>query len=187
MQLAQTSRLTEKYPTLAAAEAAGYRRQGRFNPGLGTHYGGFQGDGIIIGVEGQPMVPTLIYDGTDPDSPLAGFMYSAPGAGGQVPEGFVGPNDHWHKHSNLCIVMKNGVVTTPLGADDPTITKEKCDAVPGGFFVAQSGYMVHVWTVPGYESPDGVFSGINRKVTCPDGTYHKATDGGTPTSTCKNA
>ena len=187
VQLAQTSRLTEKYPTLAAAAAAGYRRQGRFNPGLGTHYGGFAGDGIIIGVEGQPMVPTLIYDGTDPDSPLAGFMYSAPGSGGQVPEGFVGPNDHWHKHSNLCIVMKDGVVTTPLGADDVTITKEKCDAVPGGFFVAQSGYMVHVWTVPGYESPDGVFSGLNRKVTCPDGSYHKSTDGGTATSTCKNA
>ena len=59
--------------------------------------------------------------------------------------------------------------------------------MPGGFFVAQSGYMVHVWTVPGYESPDGVFSGLNRKVTCPDGSYHKSTDGGTATSTCKNA
>ena len=87
MQLAQTSRLTEKYPILAAAEAAGYRRQGRFNPGLGTHYGGYAGDGIIISVEGQPMVPTLIYDGTDPDSPLAGFMYSAPVPGTRCPKG----------------------------------------------------------------------------------------------------
>ena len=31
--------------------------------------------------------------------------------------------------------------------------------------------MVHVWTVPGYESPQGVFSELNPKMTCPDGTY----------------
>jgi hypothetical protein len=184
VQLAQTAQLIEKYPTVASAEAAGYRRQGRFNPGLGTHYGGGR-DGVIAGVTGEAMVPTLIYDGTDPDSPIAGFMYYAPGSTTQVPEGFVGPNDHWHEHTSLCIVMKDGVVTTPLGADDPSASRQKCDAIKG-MWIERSGYMVHVWTVPGYESPDGVFSGLNRKLTCPDGSYHKAPEGGgTATSTCR--
>ena len=43
VQLAPTAELIQKYPTLAAAEAAGYRRAGRFNPGLGVHYGAFAG------------------------------------------------------------------------------------------------------------------------------------------------
>ena len=178
VQLAQTSRLVEKYPTVASAEAAGYRRQGRFNPGLGTHYGGGS-DGVITGVSGEAMVPTLIYDGADPDSPIAGFMYYAPGSVEQVPEGFIGPNDHWHEHTSLCIVMKDGIVTTPL--KDPT--KPRCDEIRG-MWIQRSGYMVHVWTVPGYESPDGVFSGLNRKLTCPDGTYYKDAEGSS-TSTCK--
>ena len=187
VQLAGTAALVEKYPTIAAAEAAGYRRQGRFNPGLGTHYGGGGRGEVIVGVTGEAMVPTLIYDGTDPDSPIAGFMYYAPGSVDQVPEGFIGPNDHWHEHTSLCIVMKEGVVTTPLGSDDPDATKVKCDEIRG-MWIERSGYMVHVWTVPGYESADGVFSGLNRKLTCPDGTYHRAPEGGgTATSVCASA
>jgi hypothetical protein len=186
VQLAPTAELIEKYPTLADAEAAGYRRAGRFNPGLGVHYGAFGGggDGAITGVNGEVMVPQLIYDGTDPGSPIAGFMYMANGPPGVVPEGFIGPNDHWHFHSKLCIQFNDGVIKVLLSADK-NVTKTDCDAVHG-MYVGQSGYMVHVWTVPGYESPDGVFSGLNRKLTCPDGTYHTAqgADGGTKDSTC---
>jgi hypothetical protein len=188
VQLAQTTRLIEKYPTVAAAEAAGYRRQGRFNPGLGTHYGGAgaSGDDVITGVGGIAMVPTLIYDGTDPDSPIAGFMYLAPGSRGEVPEGFIGPNDHWHEHTNLCIRFDAGRIIA-LGSDDADMTQERCGRL-GGMYIQRSGYMVHVWTVPGYESPDGVFSGLNRKLTCPDGSYHKAPEGGgSDTSTCRGA
>jgi hypothetical protein len=32
--------------------------------------------------------------------------------------------------------------------------------------------MVHVWTVPGYESDTGVFSEVSPALTCPDGTYY---------------
>jgi hypothetical protein len=186
VQLAPTALLVEKYPTLADAEAAGWRRAGRFNPGLGVHYQGSAGsaEGIINGVNGEAMLPQLIYDGTDPGSPLAGFMYMADGPDGAVPEGFVGPNDHWHSHDKLCISFDNGAIEVLLrGEDEPT--KAKCDAVHG-MWIVQSGYMVHVWTVPGYESPDGVFSGLNRKLACPDGTYLKTAGKGTPDSTCKN-
>jgi hypothetical protein len=189
VQLAPTAQLIAKYPTLAAAEAAGYRRAGRFNPGLGVHYGAFgrAADGAITGVNGEVMVPQLIYDGTDPGSPLAGFMYMADAPEGAVPEGFVGPDDHWHYHSKLCIKFDDGAIKVLLGAEK-NVTKAKCDEV-GGMYVGQSGYMVHVWTVPGYESTDGVFSGLNRDLTCPDGTYHTAggPDGGTKDSTCASA
>jgi hypothetical protein len=189
VQLAPTAQLVQKYPTLAAAEAAGYRRAGRFNPGLGVHYGAFAGrpDGAITGVNGEVMVPQLIYDGTDPGSPLAGFMYMADAPAGAAPEGFVGANDHWHYHSKLCIKFDNGEIKVLLGSDK-NVTQAECDAV-GGMYVGQSGYMVHVWTVPGYESADGVFSGLNRKLTCPDGSYHTAAgpDGGSKDSTCASS
>jgi hypothetical protein len=184
-QLAQTMSLIEKYPTIADAEAAGYRRAGRFNPGLGTHYTGGRGDGVITGVGGERMVPQLIYDGTEPDSPLAGFMYLANGPNDAAPEGFVGPNDHWHEHTNLCIKLDAGRIIA-LGSDDPEMTQPKCSQL-GGMYIQQSGFMIHVWTVPGYESSMGVFSGVNPKLRCPDGTYFKAPEGGgTADSTCKN-
>jgi hypothetical protein len=187
-QLAQTADLIRRYPTVADAEAAGYRRAGPFAPGLGTHfvnYTGFLGDNpdALVG-ERETLRPLLIYDGLEHDSPIAGFMYMAPGD--DEPRGFIGPNDHWHYHTNTCIVMKNGVIEAPLGADQD-VTQEQC-AQFGGQLIRFTGYMVHVWTVPGYESERGVFSEINPRLACPDGTYYMKpmTELGFSTSLCKN-
>jgi hypothetical protein len=186
-QLAGTAVLVQKYPTIAHAEADGYRRAGPFAAGLGTHYVHYgkvgSGDGVIEGDDIEK--PLLIFDGLEPDSPLAGFMYMALGAQGE-PEGFIGPNDHWHYHTNTCIVMRNGNIEAPLGAD-AEVTQAQC-AKYGGSLIKNTGYMVHVWTVPGYESPRGVFSNINPKIKCPDGTYNMVTIdelGWSPTM-CKN-
>jgi len=173
-QLNQLSALITRYPTIAAAEAAGYRRNGPFSPGLGTHYG-LMGrsvpEDVIQGVDG-PMTPMLIFDGTTPDAPIAGFMVTSfRGTPDNPPEGFVGPNDHWHFHTRVCIVYKNGVIEAPLGADGD-VDAVQCRAV-GGSLITVTTNMVHVWTVPGYESPDGVFAEINPKLTCPDGSYHR--------------
>jgi hypothetical protein len=188
VQLAETTRLTAKYPTIAAAEAAGYRRAGPFSPGLGTHYSGFGGNAEdhLVGVDGVKMMPTLIYDGVEPDAPIAGFMYYSLGSG--VPEGFVGPNDHWHFHTKVCIVAKDGKIEAPLGADRDDVTQEMCTRV-GGSLIDSTGYMVHVWTVPGYESPRGTFSEVNPKITCPDGSYHTVgtDDGVVRLSNCRSA
>ena len=58
----------------------------------------------------------------------------------------------------------------------------------GGAFIAFTGYMVHVWNVPGYESPDGMFTELNPKITCPDGTYDRIdiADTGSRNSVCLN-
>ena len=34
-------------------------------------------------------------------APIAGFMYYSMST--EAPEGFAGPNDHWHRHSNVCV------------------------------------------------------------------------------------
>jgi hypothetical protein len=190
VQLAQTVKLVERYPNIAAAEAAGWRRAGPFSPGLGTHYTRFSLNGapdeVIQGVDG-PMSPTLIFDGIEPDAPIAGFMYMSYAGGGKEPQGWIGPNDHWHYHDNVCIAYKNGRIEAPLGADDPDVTQEMCSKY-GGRLIKNTGYMVHVWTVPGYESSRGVFSEVNPAITCPDGTYHRVglEEVGFLTSTCKN-
>jgi hypothetical protein len=49
--------------------------------------------------------------------------------------------------------------------------------------------MVHVWTVPGYESPLGTFSDLNPRLTCPDGSYHAlpTAEIGSRATTCRGA
>jgi len=150
-QLNQLRFLIAKYPTIAEAEAAGYRRAGPFSPGLGTHYGGLgnrnMADDTIQGVDG-PMYPMLVFDGTDPDSPLAGFMFlSMKNRADGVVDGFIGPNDHWHYHTNVCIVYRNGVIESPFGAD-AAVNIHQYSEVRGQFMPVTTN-MVHVWTVPG--------------------------------------
>ena len=166
-----------RYPTVADAEAAGWRRAGPFAPGLGAHFLKFGPDGSgFVPVVG-PMTDadashplSLIYDGTHPNSRIAGLMYL--GAGTRIPtEGFAGPDDVWHYHTDVCSVYKpDGSTDTPFGADT-TVTKATCDSVHG-LLMARTPYMLHAWVVPGYDSPEGIFSHDNAAITCTDGTYH---------------
>jgi hypothetical protein len=172
-QLAATTDLVARYPTLGDARAAGYRRNGPFTPGLGTHYAP---PDAPVNTDGD-MDPEdlaaayLIYDGLGDDAPLAGFMFLA--VRPEEPEGFAGPNDHWHYHDHVCVVTHpDGTLDSPLAADTEGTTEANCDAI-GGTWIDFTGYMVHVWNVPGYESPDGTFTEVNRAITCPDGTYHR--------------
>jgi hypothetical protein len=174
-QLTLAREVALQYPTVADAEAAGLRRAGPFSPGLGAHYINFKGLGNADGVMSDDDIRAplaWIYDGTKPDSPVAGLFYMSSKADA---EGFAGPNDTWHVHNNICIkVGANGVVDAPLGADRGA-TKEQCDAV-GGNLLEQTQYLLHVWTVPGYESPEGVFAHLSSAVTCDDGTYNTIED-----------
>ncbi len=186
-QLRATRALIARYPTVAAAEAAGYRRSGAFAPGLGAHYVNeatvsLNDDGVMD--RRDLAAPELIFDGLGPDARLAGFMYLARTAA--EPEGFAGHDDHWHAHTNLCVVERDGVLHAPIGAD-AAATESECSAL-GGVFYPKTAYMVHVWSVPGFESPLGVFSETNPAITCPDGSVAMAdptTLGFAPTA-CQN-
>jgi hypothetical protein len=179
-----------QYPTLADAEAAGATRAGAFSPGLGAHMimpGSFPHSATDAPMTDDQIRHPIawIYDGTKPDSKIAGLFYSAVS---KNPAGFAGPNDVWHQHSNICIVMRPGGGTdAPLGADRDA-TKAQCDAV-GGRLITATGPLLHVWVVPGYEDSQGVYAHLNPAITCADGTYDVIPDitkVGTRTSLCKD-
>lgn len=178
-QLALTRSIAERFPTLGDAIAAGSRPAGGYNPGMGIHMT-TPTSGMPEAPPPDPSLPTipgtlsdaeilrpanLLYDGSHDDARLAGFMYYSMSP--EEPAGFAGPNDHWHTHGSLCIVMGDGIeVLHPHENTAPA-----CQAA-GGMFVERTSFMVHVWTIPGYESNRGVFSDINPSLACPDGTYH---------------
>jgi hypothetical protein len=166
-QLTAARDVAMRYPTAADATAAGYRLAGGFAPGSGAHFvavsaGGLSGAGVV-----EPeRVNSLIYDGTNPTSKIVGLMYYGMG---ESPQGFAGPNDHWHRHSNVCINYTATGLDVPFPAD-ADVTEAQCQEA-GGSLLKTTGYMVHAWVVPGWESPLGVFSHDNPNVRCADGTY----------------
>jgi len=159
-QLVTARAVAMRYPTVADATAAGYYLVGGgFGPGSGAHYIG----GFSAGFD--PSHPlALIYDGISPSSQMVGLMYYSMGT--TAPAGFAGPNDHWHRHSGVCLGNGRDVLFPP----DSSVTAQEC-ADAHGSFMAVTGWMVHAWVVPGWESPRGVFSHENPDLRCADGTF----------------
>ena len=181
-QLAVTREVAALTPTVADALAAGYQRVGPYFPGIGAHYmkglgrGGFGGsafnpDGVIDDADlRNPLM--LIFDGTTPTSEIAGFMYYS--MAGAEPAGFAGRNDFWHFHESLCLKYTADGIDVPYGLDHEA-TPRQC-ARAGGTMLETSQYMVHVWSVPGYEmtkKDGGVFGEVNPELTCADGSYYQ--------------
>jgi hypothetical protein len=174
-QIALTQRVGEMYPTIAAAEAAGYRRAGPYSPGLGLHLlkpsgPGLNADGVMDDEDLlSPM--SIIYAGTEQDSPIAGYMYYSIST--EEPVGFAGPNDIWHYHTNTCVVFNpDGTIDAPFGADTGDVPTSLCEQA-GGNMLEQTQWMVHVWSLPGWESQQGLFGEVNPALACPDGTYYR--------------
>jgi hypothetical protein len=183
-QLGLTMDVIKKYPTVRDAEAAGYHRAGPFIPGLGTHYVGGRMNRSGTLTDDDILRPsTIIYDGIAADAPIAGFRYMsiAMGPTGTEPAGFAGPNDHWHYHTGVCITAGANGAMEALGFDG-SITAADCKA-KGGNFIAATQYLLHVWTVPAYTNPLGVFAHANPALTCADGTYY--TDNHDLKSSCR--
>jgi hypothetical protein len=140
-----------KYPTAADAEAGGYRQSTAYVPCIGAHY-------TNVGLVGafDPAKPSeLLYDGTKPDSKIVGLSYLVHHTGG-APDGFAGPNDHWHQHNangGLCFSLTTGQA---IGAED--VTKEQCAAIGGIKHELPDIWMMHDWVVPGWECSWGVFA-----------------------------
>lgn len=172
-QMAASIEAAKRYPTVAAAKAGGMWRAGPFTPGLGAHYihtnaAAMNADGdVSIDDAMNPMA--FIYDGTSDDSRIAGFMYYSMSE--KEPVGFAGSNDVWHYHTNTCLKRTPDGLDAPFGADGEVTTK-LCESA-GGFMMEQTQWMVHVWSVPGWESRDGLFSEVNPAISCSDGSYYQ--------------
>lgn len=190
-QLDLTRQAAARYPTLADAVAAGYRPAGGYSPGAGIHYvGGVGGEARPDGSLSDETLlhpDTLLYDGTGPDARLAGLMFNVNTT--VEPVGFVGTNDVWHNHTGLCIVFTEKGITTALSDEKDAAVKEQQCPLAGGRFVKQTGWMMHVWTVPGYDDvPGGVFAENNPLLACSDGTYESvpAAERVTPDNSCRS-
>jgi hypothetical protein len=149
-QQEQARAVVDKYPTVGAATAAGYRMSTTFVPCIGAHYTNL---GLVARFD--PSAPSeLLFDGTRPDSKLVGLSYLVYHPGG-APEGFAGPNDVWHQHNangGLCF-NRSGVV---IGAEETTA--EQCRALGGFKRELTDVWMLHDWVVPGWECTWGVFA-----------------------------
>jgi hypothetical protein len=161
-----------KYPTVADATKAGYILAGKFTPGAGAHYVSLSGSASSYFGHTTTIDPAhplaLIYEGTAPTSRVVGLMYGSFNV--NPPDGFAGPNDHWHRHTNLCVTFGKGSIGIPFPPDSD-VQKSACDALHGQF-MRETLWMVHAWVVPGWESPQGVFSHANIDLHCADGTDH---------------
>lgn len=163
-QLVEARAAALRYPTVADAVKAGFLQAGQFSPLTGAHYINLRGVNNF-----DPSTPgSLIYDGTSPTSKVIGTMYLA--SSQNPPEGFAGPNDHWHRHANTCVIFNRTGIVIPFAADSD-VTISMCNAAHG-VFMRRTSWMVHAWVVPGWESPNGVFAHDNTNVLCADGTTH---------------
>jgi hypothetical protein len=145
-QLVQARQAALIYPTVADAEAAGYRMVTPYLSLIGAHY--IRWD-LMDGTFDLAHPEMLLYDGIKPASKIVGLSYYM--FNDKEPDVFAGPNDHWHQHIGLC--LKDNVVIGPESMSEAT-----CTALGGIKAETTNGWMIHAWVVPGWESPQGVFS-----------------------------
>jgi hypothetical protein len=139
-----------KYPTVASAVAAGYRESTVYVPCIGAHY-----TNVVLAVGFNPSAPSeLLFEGTRPDSRIVVLSYLVYHPGG-APDGFAGPNDHWHQHTfngGLCIAGGGMVV----GAESTSAAD--CAKAGGRKIPLTDIWMLHDWAAPGFDCSWGVFA-----------------------------
>jgi hypothetical protein len=153
-ELTAARNVAERYPTVKQAVADGYKAVTPYIPLIGAHYMKFLTVDGTFDIE-QPEM--LLYDGTKSSSRIVGLSYYV--RGDAEPDGFAGPNDHWHRHLGLCIDTDN-----PFVLGDEQTTQAECARRGGVKADGADGWMVHAWVVPGWESTQGVFSAENPQL-----------------------
>ena len=143
-----------QYNTTAKAAAGGWQKLTQYFPGIAAHYGNL---GLVLdttSVFDPTKVDILLFNGTGSAAQLVGINYILYSPGGP-PEGFPGDFDGWHRHANLCLL--NGVIVgeAPEGGNCPAGQTEI-------FF--GNYWLLHVWSIAGWESPEGIFSHYNSRV-----------------------
>jgi hypothetical protein len=142
-----------QYPTAKDASANGYPKLTKYFRGIAAHY-------INVGLlfDRKPFDWTkpevLLYNGDGPGAQLVGINYIVY-SGSTPPEGFAGNFDQWHAHPSLC--LKNGLV---IGEQPPT----ECRAIGGNPLDFTGYWLLHVWSIPGWDAPEGIFAHANSRV-----------------------
>jgi len=139
------------YDTIEKIAALGYVRASAPGPGIGTHW-------VLWSQVAKPFDPArpamVLYDETADPPELVGYSYWVQSP--TEPDGFAGPNDHWHQHTGLCVV--NGWVDREEAAGP--------SACAGTYLAGGDLWMLHAWVVPGHEDRLGRFANI-LPLLCP--------------------
>lgn len=150
-QWAVAAGATADLETEAERVAAGYVRAAVQAAGIGVHWV----DWTLIDAPFDPARPAmLLVDERAGRSELVGLSYWLRSDG--PPAGFSGPNDVWHRHTNLCIV--NGWVDH----EDAT-TSAQC---AGHVLAGSELWMLHAWVVPRHSNRWGNFA-VRHPALCP--------------------
>jgi hypothetical protein len=139
-----------RYPTLEAAESAGYiprQRADRVKPSGVLHVGRVRSRGERPRPFDLSEPQVLLYRrATDGTMRLAGVMLVAPRDATAADLDAVIPRSvaPWHRHVNVCGTVENGMIRRFPGI----ATAEACSAA-GGRFRPETRYMIHVMTTAG--------------------------------------
>ncbi len=133
-----------QFPTVADAEAAGWKQAAVWTPGQGIHY---VDPARLTGPLDLQKPNWLMYDGTAPDSKLTGIMFLTDTGSTTPPAGFAGGNDQFHQHGPLCTDTTPGAYPFIIGEQ---LTSAECTAIGGINLVYNTVWMVHVW-LPVYD------------------------------------
>lgn len=148
-QLAKATAALPALDTTEEAAAAGYVVAAAPGPGVGTHWVKWS----LIDRPFDPAAPAMLLFHDRPGRPSQLVAYSYWLHSDTKPEGFAGRNDHWHRHTGLCVV--NGWVD-----------REMADACAGVYLGGADLWMLHAWIVPGWQNRWGTFAVMNP-LLCP--------------------
>ena len=144
---------TERYRDIREALKDGYVQMTQDLPLIAAHF--VSPRNALDGVFDPAKPEILLYAKRDGRWDLVGLSYTMPFAGTDTPpEGFAGPLDVWHYHTNLCFSGQRVI--------SAAMTTDQCRQA-GGRFVANTGWMAHLWLY--LESPEGVFAHQNSLLT----------------------
>jgi hypothetical protein len=133
--------------TIEEAQAAGYVLASGHSDGAGVHYVKWS----IVDRPFDPATPSmLLFDELVRGEPMELIAYSYWVSSDEIPEGFIGDEDSWHRHLGVCFI--NGYIK------DENVLREQCT---GDWVNGMDLWMLHAWVVQGLENDYGRFHTVN--------------------------
>jgi len=152
-QVAAARAGTEQYQDIRVALRDGFIQMTQDLPGIAAHF--VHPLRVLDSVFDPAKPEVLLYAKTDGAWSLVGLSYLLPHTGSETaPEGFAGPLDVWHYHTNLCFAGASVISAQKSAAE--------CRQARGRF-VSNTGWMTHLWLYT--ESPEGLFAHQNSRLT----------------------
>jgi hypothetical protein len=149
----------DKFPTGADASRAGWIKATKSLYGIGAHYIKVGGLSAASGFDLlDPNI--LLFDGEGPDAKFAGVSYVV---AGEVPEGFTGDYDSWHRHESVCL-EGGAVISLSEDGSEIWLSESECLARGGRVFRLGSDQMMHLWIGPGYMEGAAIFAHDHPKL-----------------------